>query len=151
MKFDVTLAGLGLAVVAAMVAAFAVLRSRRARRREDALRRLIDDADRLEQELKECRARLDRAHASVTVLPSLPAPQRAEAHAAVDAALRELLAHRLWIRDRAPTASQAELNRAVAALAQARAQVQRHLIALGTAQHELDDAMRERLGQEPSA
>lgn len=151
MKFDVTLAGLGLAVVAALFATIAVLRSRRARRREDALRRLLDDADRLEQELKECRARLDRAHASVTVMPGLPAPQRAEAHAAVDAALRELLAHRLWIRDRAPAASQAELNRAVAALAQARAQVQRHLIALGTAQHELDDAMREHLGQEPSA
>ncbi|MCE5233975.1 MAG: hypothetical protein ABFC67_14865 [Mizugakiibacter sp.] len=151
MKFDITLAGLGLAMVAALIAAIAVLRSRRASRREQALRRLLDDADRMEQDLKECRTRLDRAHASVTVMPSLPAPQRADAHAAVDAALRELLAHRLWIRDRAPAASQAELNRAVAALAQARAQLQKQLIVLGTAQHELDDAMREHLGQEPTA
>jgi hypothetical protein len=109
---------------------------------------MLDDADRLETDLKECRRRLDRAHAVMAVAPGVPAAGQSDARLAVDAGLRSLLEHRLWIRDRAPDASQQELDAAVTALAQARRQLEPQLRALDEAQRELDQAVRDHLDRE---
>ncbi|MEO7149592.1 MAG: hypothetical protein ABIY40_06635 [Rhodanobacteraceae bacterium] len=139
-------------VLSAVVATFAIaavvaivfLMHRQARRRR-ALRSLHRGADGLEHDLKECRARLERAHAAMTVAPELPAAGETDAHAAIDAALRELLAHRLWLRDSADDANQRELDAAVFAIGKARESLSQQLDALASAQHALDAAVRERI------
>jgi hypothetical protein len=135
------LAGLG--VIAALVAIIVFMR-RQARRRR-ALRALYRGADALEHDLKECRMRLERAHASVNVAPGVPAAGEADARTAVDAALRELLEHRLWLRDQAAEAGQRELDAALAALDKARASLSEQLTALASAQRALETAVRERI------
>lgn len=142
------LLGVGIVLAALAVAAFAVLSYRRLRRRTNALHCLLDDADHLESDLKECRRRLDRAHAVMAVAPGVPAAGESDARLAVDAGLRSLLEHRLWIRDRAPDASQQELDAAVSALALARARLEPQLLALDHAQRELDQAVREHIERE---
>jgi C4-dicarboxylate-specific signal transduction histidine kinase len=116
------------------LATIVVLMRRQGRRRR-ALRALHSGADELEHDLKQCRAQLERAHASMSVAPGVPAAGEADAHAAIDAALRELLAHRLWLRDEAEHASQRELDAAVTAMGKARG-------ALGQQLRELDSAQR---------
>jgi predicted metal-dependent hydrolase len=83
--------------------------------------------------------------------PDLPAASEQEADHAVDAGLRALLQQRIWIRDRAPTATQAELDRAIHAMEQARERLRPLLQALGQAQSELDSAMREHIRQDSSS
>ncbi|MEO6968175.1 MAG: hypothetical protein ABI132_06940 [Rhodanobacteraceae bacterium] len=128
----------------ASVAAMAFLMHRQGRRRRT-LRSLHRCTDALEHDLKECRARLERAHAAMTVTPDLPAPGEPDARAAIDAALRELLAHRLWLRDSADEANQRELDTAVSAIGKARASLSQQLEALASAQRALDTAVRERI------
>lgn len=130
--------------VIAGLAAVAWTMHRQTRRRR-ALRALYRGADELEHDLKECRARLERAHASMNVAPGLPAAGEADAHAAIDAALRELLAHRLWLRDHADAAGQPELDKAVAALDKARDSLTQQLAKLDSAQRELETAVREKI------
>ena len=60
-------AALLLAGVAAMVS------QGRARRRQRTFATLLDHADRLESDLKECRIRLQRAHAMMAETPDRPA------------------------------------------------------------------------------
>ncbi|TCV97395.1 hypothetical protein EC912_101406 [Luteibacter rhizovicinus] len=117
----------------------------RSRRRHGALQDLLDHADRLEIDLKDCRERLQRAHAVMSVSPDLPAAGEVEAQHALDSGLRALLQQRLWIRDKAPDASQRELDDAVDALARARQQLEPRLRALDDAQHALDVAVREHI------
>ena len=114
-------------------------------RRRRALRALHRGADELEHDLKECRARLERAHSAMTVVPGVPAAGEADAHAAIDAALRELLAHRLWLRDHADLAGQPELDAAVSALDKARDSLTQQLAKLESAQRELEIAVREKI------
>ena len=135
------LAGLGVIVALLAVVVFMRLQARRRR----ALRALYSGADALEHDLKECRARLERAHASMNVAPGVPAAGEADARTAVDAALRELLEHRLWLRDQADEANQHELDAAVAALDKARATLSEQLAALDSAQRALETAVRERI------
>lgn len=135
------LAGLGVIVALLAVVIFMRLQARRRR----ALRALYRGADALEHDLKECRARLERAHASMNVAPGVPAAGEADARTAVDAALRELLEHRLWLRDQADEANQHELDAAVAALDKARATLSEQLAALDSAQRALETAVRERI------
>ncbi len=135
------LAGLGVIVALLAVVIFMRLQARRRR----ALRALFRGADALEHDLKECRARLVRAHASMNVAPGVPAAGEADARTAVDAALRELLEHRLWLRDQADEANQHELDAAVAALDKARATLSEQLAALDSAQRALETAVRERI------
>jgi hypothetical protein len=135
------LAGLG--VIAALLAVIVFMRLQARRRR--ALRALYRGADALEHDLKECRARLERAHASMNVAPGVPAAGEVDARTAVDAALRELLEHRLWLRDQADDANQHELDAAVAALDKARATLSEQLAALDSAQRALETAVRERI------
>jgi hypothetical protein len=132
-----------LCVIAGLVA-FALMMHRQGRRRR-ALRALHRGADVLEHDLKECRARLERAHASMSVAPGLPVAGEADAHAAIDAALRELLAHRLWLRDHADAADQRELDAAVTALDKARDSLTQQLAKLDSAQRELETAVREKI------
>nr|WP_225737446.1 hypothetical protein [Dyella acidiphila] len=121
---------------------------RRLTRRTASLRRLLDLADRVEGDLKSCRSRLQQAHAVMSLNPDLPAASEKEAAQAVDAGLRALLQQRIWIRDRAPTASQAELDEASQAMQQTRDRLRPLLQALGQAQNELDSAMREHIRQD---
>lgn len=136
-----------LIVIIAVVAGVSLLRYRRAHRRNLALHRLLDDADRLESDLKECRQRLDRAHA-VMATPGVPVAGESDARQAVNAGLRSLLEHRLWIRDHSARASQKELDRAVAAMAEARARLEPQLRELDHAQRGLEQAVRERIQRE---
>lgn len=122
----------------------AVLVSRHLRHQR-ALRTLYLEADGLEHDLKECRTRLARAHASMSLNPNQPAAGENEARRAVDAALRELLAHRLWLRDEAGNANQRELDAAVDAIGKARGALGRQLRELDSAQRALETAVREKI------
>ncbi|MGH8115332.1 MAG: hypothetical protein ACREPS_09820, partial [Rhodanobacteraceae bacterium] len=84
------------ALVAVIACAVVIYMLFRQMRHQRALRTLYIEADGLEHDLKACRNRLARAHASMSMGPNEPAAGEAEARHAVDAALRELLAHRLW-------------------------------------------------------
>lgn len=141
----------GLFLLLLIAASFTQLRRRRLDRRSDSLRRLLDLADLLEANLKTCRAGLQQAHAVMTVNPDQPAAGEQEAHHAIDAGLRSLLAQRIWIRDHAIEASQHELDKAAAAMTDTRNRLQPLLRALDQAQHELDSAMREHIRRDPQA
>lgn len=136
---------LGAVIALALVFCAWVLRHQRTRRRHGALQSLMDNADRLEADLKDCRDRLQRAHAVMSVSPDQPAAGEVEAQQAVDSGLRALLQQRLWIRDRGPEASQRELDEAVDALVRARRQLEPRLRALDDAQTALDTAVREHI------
>lgn len=146
MPLPTTLLAIGLpallAVIACAVIIYILLREVRHQR---ALRTLYLEADGLERDLKECRSRLARAHASMSAGPSQPAAGEAEARQAVDAALRELLAHRLWLRDEAGGANQRELDAAVVAIGKARGALGRQLQELASAQNALETAVREKI------
>lgn len=133
------------ALVLAVAAVASLLHFRHLRRRHAALHQLLDHADQLEADLKECRQRLDRAHAVMEVSPGQPVTGEADAREAVDAGLRSLLEHRLWIRDHSPRASQRELDDAVTALDRARSKLEPQLRALDHAQRELEQAVREHI------
>jgi hypothetical protein len=146
MSLPTTLLAVGLpallAVIACAVIIYVLVREVRHQR---ALRTLYLEADGLEYDLKECRSRLARAHASMSMGPNQPAAGEAEARVAVDAALRELLAHRLWLRDQADSANQHELDAAVRAIGKARGALGRQLRELASAQHALETAVREKI------
>lgn len=130
------------AILAILVIALVAHRQTRRRR---ALRALYKGADALEHDLKECRTRLQHAHASMNVAPGVPAAGETDASTAINAALRELLAHRLWLRDHAADANQHELDAAVAAIGKVRGALAQQLSALDAAQRALETAVRERI------
>ncbi|MBS0557437.1 MAG: hypothetical protein JSR27_08500 [Proteobacteria bacterium] len=106
------------------------LHGRRLQRRDGAIRGLLDGADSLERQLQECRERMQHLRDMLTVLPeemSARADSALQADAKVQAALRDLLAHRLWIQQRAATATQAELDAARSALDQSGTTLQAQL------------------------
>ena len=140
--------GLAALFILLAVALIGALVLRRLNRRNTSLRRLLELADRVEADLKSCRAKLKQAHAVMSMNPDLPAASEQEAANAVDAGLRALLQHRLWIRDHAPTASQRELDAAARAMDQTRDRLRPLLQALGEAQDQLDIAMREHIRQD---
>lgn len=134
-----------LVVAAACVVTIGVLHARQRQQHHATVRQLLDLADLLQADLKECRDRLDRAHAMMEVTPGEPVSGEADARRAVDAGLRALLGHRLWIRDESPRASQRELDAAVTAMARARASLEPQLRVLDCAQRELEQAVREQV------
>lgn len=140
--------GLAILIVLLVVAVAGALLLRRMNRRTASLKRLLELADRVEADLKSCRARLKQAHAVMSMNPDLPAASEQEASHAVDAGLRALLQQRIWIRDHAPTASQGELDTAVQAMDQTKERLRPLLDALGEAQNDLDAAMREHIRQD---
>lgn len=121
---------------------FAVWRERRWRRRDQALGHLIDGADALETQLLGCRERMQTLRGMLVDLPEEMTGDADEALAAdhkVQAALRDLLQHRLWIQQHGASASQQELDAAVVALDQSRRSMQRQLLRL----EEITAALRE--------
>jgi len=142
-------AAIGLLVIA--VAAWLVHSRRRQAKRTISLQHLLDLADRLEVDLKTCRAGLQQAHAVMSLNPDLPAASEQDAQNAIDAGLRALLQQRLWIRDRSPRASQHELDEAALSMDMARNRLQPLLQALTQAQRDLNNAMQEHIRREPEA
>jgi hypothetical protein len=89
------------------------------RRRMRATRLLLDGADALEAQLLDCRARMQRLRDMLIVLPeemSADANSALTADDKVQAGLRDLLGHRLWIKQHADSASVSELDAACAAI-----------------------------------
>ncbi len=113
-----------LVIAAAGVALLLILlwlRERRLHRRHNAIRRLLDGADALEARLQECREQMRKLRSMLTILPeemSAQADSALAADAKVQAALRDLLAHRLWIQQHAVTATLQQLDSARHALDQ---------------------------------
>jgi len=119
------------------------LRERAFRRRHAAIRDLLDGADALEAQLQECRQRMQRLREMLTVLPeemSAEATAALSADAKVQAALKDLLAHRLWIQQNAEAASTQQLAAARAALAQSSATLTAQIDRLGAITADLERA-----------
>lgn len=119
--------------------------------RNASLQNLLDLADRLEGDLKTCRAGLQQAHAVMSMNPDTPQASEKDARQAIDAGLRALLQQRLWIRDCSAWASQQELEETAQSMRDTRGRLQPLMAALSQAQHDLDSAMREHIQREPGA
>jgi hypothetical protein len=111
------------ATAAALLLLIAAFRQHRLSQRDQAIRRLLDGADALEAQLLDCRARMQQLR---SMLVALPEEMSADADAAltaddkVQAGLRDLLGHRLWIKQHAGTATRADLDTACSAIDQSR-------------------------------
>ena len=131
---------IALAVAAALLVGGLGLREHWLGRRPRLLVEVMDAADALESELYECRARLREIPALVATLPpsaQLSARATLVAEPQVQAALRDLLSHRLWLKEHAATATLAELQSARAALGAAKASLTRQLERLAEVRAEL--------------
>jgi len=109
------------ALASALLLSLAWLRDRRLRQRENAIRALLDGADTLEAQLQECRQRMQTLKEMLVVLPEEMSERAYNALSAddkVEAALKDLLAHRLWIKQHAGEAAPHELDAARVALEQ---------------------------------
>jgi hypothetical protein len=140
----------GIVVAAALAAAVFALRERRLRRRPRLLANIMDEADALEHELYECRRRLREIPALVAMLPpssQLSARATLVAEPQVQAALRDLLSHRLWIKERGATASLAELESARKSLATAKDALVAQLERLADVRIELEAARSAQLAR----
>ncbi len=119
---EIVIACMAALALAALV--YFVRRERRLSRRRDLLGQILDLADALERELLECRARLREVPALAATRPSpsdqLSARATLAAEPLVQEALRDLLAHRLWLKQNGDHASEAELVSARDALASTR-------------------------------
>ena len=125
--------------VAVLPLLFLALRQRRWTQRARAMRRLLDGADALESQLLDCRARLQQLKG---MLVPLPEEMSADANSALDddkvqAGLRDLLAHRLWIKQHAGSASREEIDTACAAIEQSYQVMQSQLARLDAITDEL--------------
>jgi hypothetical protein len=109
------------AVAATVIFATLYMRERNLNRREQAIRALLDGADAFEARLQACRERMQRLREMLSILPeemSARADNALDADAKVQAALKDLLAHRLWIQQHAETAPIEQFNIARDALTQ---------------------------------
>lgn len=134
---------IGTIVAVALILAGLQLRERQLRRRPLLLAAIMDEADALETELHECRARLREIPPLVATLPpsaQLSARATLVAEPQVQAALRDLLSHRLWLKENASTATIAELESARGALATAKAALAAQLDRLADVRGELEAA-----------
>ena len=107
------------------------------------LREVLDNADALEGELQECRARLRELPALVSRLPpsiSLSAHATLTAEPEVQAALHDLLQHRLWLKQHGADASLEALQSARDALVHSRERLSSQLDRLGKVREELASA-----------
>ena len=115
----------------------------RARRRAESLRGLLDGADALEKQLHECRERMKRLQSLLAQLPSdmtRPAMGALDPEGQVKIALRDVLAHRLWIQQNGTSASQRQLDDARLAIANSSTQLSEQLARLDEVGHELAQA-----------
>jgi len=119
------------------------LRERRLSQRENAIRSLLDGADALEVQLQECRKRMQTLKEMLVVLPEEMSERANTALSAddkVEAALKDLLAHRLWIKQNAGTATLQQFDTARAALAQSGITLQAQLDRLAAIASDLQRA-----------
>ena len=131
------------ALLLAPVAIVVWLRERHLGARTRTLRSVLDHADALEGELQECRARLREIPALVSHLPpsiSLSAHATLTAEPEVQAALHDLLQHRLWLRQFGADATLDQLRSAAAALVHSRDKLAIQLERLGEVRAELASA-----------
>lgn len=108
-------------------------RERRLHQRPRVLSEILDLADALERELLECRARMREIPALTANLTSaghLSAHATLTAEPQVQDALRDLLAHRLWLKEHADTATIESLQAARDALTATRTSLARQLARL---------------------
>jgi len=132
-----------IAIASAVLLALAWLRARGLRQRENLIRALLDGADALEAQLQECRSRMQSLKEMLVALPEEMSERANTALSAddkVDAALKDLLAHRLWIQQNSETATSQELEAARIALAQSGATLQAQLDRLAAISDELQRA-----------
>ncbi len=136
-----------LAIILALTALSGWLwhRERTARLRAAALRQLLDGADALEARLHDYRTRMKRLKSLLHQLPSdmtNPSMLRVDTDAQVQSALRDMLAHRLWIKRESGTATQQALDEAVRAIQRSADQLAIHLGQLDDVSEQLQAAGR---------
>ncbi len=132
-----------LTVVSFVLVLIMLFRTRSWRKREDALRDLLDGADAVEQRLHECREQMTALRNVVAALPGTMGSSvlpTLDSDASVQNALKDVLAHRLWIAKHAASASLAELHNARSALFRSRDQLGEQLQRLRNAGAELRQA-----------
>ena len=118
-------------------------RLRGLRRRDNALRELLDGADALERQLHEYRDRMTHLKSLVARLPSdMTAPAMASINPEnqVRSALREILAHRLWIKREGAIATIEALDVACEAMTKSRDQLEHQLRLLDEVGLQLEEA-----------
>jgi hypothetical protein len=131
------------AVAATVLFATLYMRERNLSRREHAIRALLDGADSVEAQLQQCRERMQRLREMLSILPeemSARADSALDADAKVQAALKDLLAHRLWIQQHVETASIQQFDIAREALTQSGLTLSALLRRLDEASSELERA-----------
>ncbi len=131
------------AVAATVMFATLYMRERTLNRRQQAIRALLDGADAFEARLQACRERMQRLREMLSILPeemSARADSALDADAKVQAALKDLLAHRLWIQQHAETASIDQFTAAREALNQSGLTLSALLRRLDEASSELERA-----------
>lgn len=136
-----TLIILSIAAILLLAIVLACLRERRLRRRSLLLAEILDLADALENELLECRARLREIPAlAAALVPSEQLSARATiaAEPQVQDALRDLLAHRLWLKDHAAAAPIDQLTTARDALVATRGSLTDQLARLANARADVE-------------
>lgn len=132
-----------IALAGVVVLTMAWLRERGLRQRDNAIRALLDGADALEAQLQECRQRMQALKEMLVALPEEMSERANTALSAddkVEAALKDLLAHRLWIQQNAASATSQQLEAARTALAQSGATLQAQLDRLAAITTELQQA-----------
>lgn len=126
-----------------LIGVWAWKRQRGWRRRGDALRELLDGADALEAQLHDYKTRMLALRQLLTRLPSdmtAPAMTSIDPDKQVRQALRDVLAHRLWIKQQGQTATQDALDQAVEALTRSREQLAHQLKLLDEVAGQLEQA-----------
>ena len=136
-----------LILLAGLVAAVLILalawRIHRGRRRDRSLLRLLDLADELETLLDRSQARMQALQEIVGRVPSditVVARASLEGTGPIRDAKRDVLQHRLWIKEHGALARQSELDAACAALDRARSRLATQLDELERAGAELAEA-----------
>lgn len=129
--------------IACLVIVMTLLLLRRRMRRKRLLGEIFDSADRFEQQLYACRDQLGELQPFIDQETTESRPVHGNAGAQVQLALRDLLAHRLWLRDHAAQASLAEIANAHDALQQSRVTLTAQLGELSEARDDLQLALRD--------
>ena len=133
-------------LVVAVIVALMWTRLHRVRHRDHKLRELLDGADALEAQLHEYRDRMVTLKKLLARLPSdMTAPAMASINpdAQVKTALRDILAHRLWIKREGATAGIEALDVACDAIRKTREQLEQQLKLLDEVGSQLENAGRE--------
>lgn len=133
-------------LVVAVIVALMWMRLHRVRHRDQVLRELLDGADALEAQLHEYRDRMVTLKKLLAKLPSdMTAPAMASINpdAQVKIALRDILAHRLWIKREGASATIEALDVACGAIRKTREQLEQQLKLLDEVGSQLENAGRE--------